>query len=382
MFADGEHIFEREGLEVEAVTGVIVGRDRLGIAVDHDGFVAIFTQRVTGVAVAIVEFDSLPDAVGARTEYDHLLLRCGRGLVFFFVSRVEIRCVAFELRGAGIDPLVNRLHSVLLAEVTNFFLAAFAVQTPGSGETSIGEAHALGFAQHLGGSRFHWVLFQLQLHVVNFFELVEKPGIDRCHLRDLLDRVPLAQSVAHVREAFWMRRYQALGEDLGLDFFRAHALSGIERPDALQQRFLECAPDGHHFADRLHLWPQRFVGAGEFLELPFRNLDDHVVERRLEAGGSLARDVVWNLVERVADGKFGGNFRNRKTGGFRGESRRPRNARIQLDDHHASGRRIDADRYIRSTGLAADLANHGDRRIAHHLVLAVGERLRRGDGDG
>ena len=35
---DVEHVLERERLEVEAVAGVVIGRDGLGIAVDHDRF--------------------------------------------------------------------------------------------------------------------------------------------------------------------------------------------------------------------------------------------------------------------------------------------------------------------------------------------------------
>ena len=33
---DLEHVLERQRLEVEPVGGVVVGRDRLGVAVDHD----------------------------------------------------------------------------------------------------------------------------------------------------------------------------------------------------------------------------------------------------------------------------------------------------------------------------------------------------------
>ena len=36
---DIQNFFEREGLEVEAVASVVVGRDGLGIAVDHDRFI-------------------------------------------------------------------------------------------------------------------------------------------------------------------------------------------------------------------------------------------------------------------------------------------------------------------------------------------------------
>ena len=108
MLADGEDVFERERLEVEAVAGVVVGGDRLGIAVDHDGLVTIFAQRVAGMAAAVVELDSLPNAVGAGAKNDDFLFRRRRGFVFFFVGRVEIGRVAFEFGGAGIDALVDR----------------------------------------------------------------------------------------------------------------------------------------------------------------------------------------------------------------------------------------------------------------------------------
>src|SRR5579864_4997813 len=107
-----------------------------------------------------------------------------------------------------------------------------------------------------------------------------------------------------------MRGDEALGENLWLEFAAADALAGIERTDALHQRFLEGAPDGHHFADGLHLRTQRVVSAGEFLELPFWNLHDNIVERRLETCGSLARNVVRNFVERVSDSEFRGNLRD------------------------------------------------------------------------
>ena len=100
---------------------------------------------------------------------------------------------------------------------------------------------------------------------------------------------------------------------LGSIFSDADCLAGVERAHALQQRFFESAADGHHFADRFHLRAQALVGAGKFFELPLRNLHDHVIERRLKAGRRLARDVVGNLVERVADGQLGGDLRDRET---------------------------------------------------------------------
>ena len=43
---DFEHVFERERLKVKPVARVVVGRDRLGVAVDHDRFEPGVAQRI------------------------------------------------------------------------------------------------------------------------------------------------------------------------------------------------------------------------------------------------------------------------------------------------------------------------------------------------
>jgi hypothetical protein len=70
---DLQHVLRRQRLEIEPVGGVVVGRDGLGVAVDHDRFVAGIGQREGGVAAAIVELDALADAVGTAAEDDDLL---------------------------------------------------------------------------------------------------------------------------------------------------------------------------------------------------------------------------------------------------------------------------------------------------------------------
>ena len=70
---DLQHVLCGQRLEIEPVGGVVVGRHRLRIAVDHDGLVARVRQREGGVAAAIVELDALADAVRAAAEDDDLL---------------------------------------------------------------------------------------------------------------------------------------------------------------------------------------------------------------------------------------------------------------------------------------------------------------------
>ena len=65
---DLQHVLARERLEVQPVGGVVVGRHRLRVAVDHDGLVAVLAQRLHGVDAAVVELDPLADAVGAAAQ--------------------------------------------------------------------------------------------------------------------------------------------------------------------------------------------------------------------------------------------------------------------------------------------------------------------------
>ena len=77
---DLEDVLEGQRLEVEAVGGVVVGGDGLGVAVDHDGLEAGLGQREAGVAAAVVELDALADAVGAAAEDDDLAVGGRAGL--------------------------------------------------------------------------------------------------------------------------------------------------------------------------------------------------------------------------------------------------------------------------------------------------------------
>jgi len=61
---DVHHVFERERLEVEAVRSVVVGGNRLRVAVDHDGLDARLLEREGRVHARVVELDALADAVG------------------------------------------------------------------------------------------------------------------------------------------------------------------------------------------------------------------------------------------------------------------------------------------------------------------------------
>src|SRR5271165_1944346 len=72
LLDDRKHILRRKRLEIEPVRGIVVGGDRFRIAIDHNGLIAGFRQRKSGVAAAIIEFNSLPNPVRAAAKYDDL----------------------------------------------------------------------------------------------------------------------------------------------------------------------------------------------------------------------------------------------------------------------------------------------------------------------
>ena len=310
VLVDLHHVFERERLEVETVAGVVIGRDRLRIAVHHDRLVAVVAQREGRVAAAVIELDSLPDAIRTAAENDDLLAVGRRRFVFFFVGRVEIRREAFELGRAGIDALVDRADAARVALLVDQVRGAASVlHLPQVREPLVGEAHALEFAQFVARRlRPSCAPSVCAWASRNVLQLVQEPGIDLRQVMHLLDRPAMQQRMPHVLQALGMRGDQPLGDDALFDLFRRDALARLQRADAFHQGLLEGAADRHHLADRLHLRTERSVGAGKFLELPLGNLDDHVVERRLEAGRRLARDVVGDLVERIADRQLAAIF--------------------------------------------------------------------------
>ena len=133
------------GSKIEPVGGVVVGRDRLGVAVDHDRLEAVSARAKAAWTAAVVELDALADAVGAAAEDHHLLAvadgadshsspRRARG------SRRSSTCRAcgLELGGAGVDALEDGSTPSVCAARADLVLG-LADQV---GEARVGEAHA------------------------------------------------------------------------------------------------------------------------------------------------------------------------------------------------------------------------------------------------
>ena len=132
---------------------------------------------------------------------------------------------------------------------------------------------------------------------------------------------------------------------------RVARLDAFER---LQQRLRERAAEAERLADGPHLGPELARVAGELLEVEAGRLHGDVVEGRLERGARLARDVVRQLVEGVADSEQRGQLRDRVAGRLRGERGGARHARVHLDQCELAGVRLVGELDVRATGRDAD----------------------------
>src|SRR6266571_1998585 len=77
------------------------------------------------MTTAVIELNSLPDAIRPRAQ-DHDLRAIGRlGFVLFFVRRIKVWRIRFEFSSAGIDALINRNQAKILAKGADLAFTAF-----------------------------------------------------------------------------------------------------------------------------------------------------------------------------------------------------------------------------------------------------------------
>ena len=296
------------------------------------------------VHAAVVELDPLPDAVRTAAEDDDLALaRVGLRLALGLVRRVEVRRVRHELGGARVDARVDGARAPARG--------AARARRPRSRPLSAAIWRSLKprrlYARSCVGRRSRRASRRSSASTMRRICARNQGSMAVSSWSSLVGEAD-AHRVGDVEEAVGRRRRRRAsrarcasprasrgGSARGrLDVGRLHrrgraaasgsassavvdaaeqrhepVLARLERARRLLQRLAERAPDAHHLADALHLRAERRVGAGELLEGEARPLDDDVVDDRLERGAR-PRDVVLELVERVADGELRGDLRD------------------------------------------------------------------------
>ena len=383
---DLQHVFQRDRLEVETVRGVVVGRDRFRVTVHHDGFETIFAQRQRRVHAAVVELDALPDAVWSAAQHHNLVAILIRvRLALLFIGGVHIGGIGRELGGAGIDALIDRMQVVLLTQLADLAFRDARQRR----QTRVGKAFALQHAQERLAQTVDAFARHLLFQTHQFFNLHQEPAVNIGQVKDAIDRHPGAEGIGDIPDTLGAGIFQLAanaGQRIGVVkvHFRVEAVGAhFQAAQRFLHRLLEGAANRHHFADRFHLGGQTVVRAGEFLEVKARDLGDDIVDRGFERRRSqTAGDVVHQLVQREADCQLGRHFGDREAGRLRGERRGARDARVHFDHDQTAVLRVNRELDVGAAGFHADFTQHRQRGVTHDLILFIGQRLRRRDGDG
>jgi len=169
---DLEDVLERERLEVQLVRDVKVGRDGLGVRVDHDRLEAQLAERQPRAHAAVIELHTLADPVRAAAEDDDALLAERLGLVLFVVGRVEIGRRRRELAGAGVHGLVDGMNPEAPTLLANRRLGRLAQL----GQLAVGESQPLHPLELRGGDLPE--RGEGALGIDQLTQLIEEPGVD------------------------------------------------------------------------------------------------------------------------------------------------------------------------------------------------------------
>ena len=275
------------------------------------------------MAAAVVELDPLADPIGPAPQNEDFGTAGRCGFAFAFVAAVQIGGVGSKLGGASIDLVIGWGQPGCVAQLAHLQGGQLQVRLLGvdnASQLAVAEPHPLGPAQCGRVQRP-----QRPLEGGDFGDLGHKPGVvagDLGHCRlavsgqqRLIDRkkaVPVGDPQQIVQRSGAVVAFVAA---VGVSLQETESVAAdLQTAHSFLQRLLEGAPDRHGLAHRFHLRAQLAVDARELFKGPARHLDHDIVDRRLEGGHGLARDVVFEFVQRVADRHLGSQLGYRKAG--------------------------------------------------------------------
>ena len=372
---DAQHVLGGQGLKVQAIGGVEVGGDGLGVVVDHDHVITGLLKHPHAVDRGIVELDALADADGAGAQHHHagLLGPLGDELfrfVLIVIGGVEVGRFRRELRRAGIHHLVHGIP------VEGHLLAGQPL------DGLVGIAHALGLQV---GVAVDMAFLQAALHQEQVPELVQEEVVDFGNLMQLFQTHAPADGLVHREHALvgalGNQRQQLLIVQVGHGLHAQGVAADFRAAHSLHQGLLHVHADGHDLARGLHLGAQGTLAVDELVEGPLGHLSHNVVDGRLEAGAGLAGEGVHDLIQRVADGDLRRALGDGIARGLGGQGGGATHAGIDLDDRILEGVGVQGE-----LAVAAAFHLQGGDDVqggpAEHLILLVGQGQRRSHHDG
>ena len=202
---DFQHIFQCHRFEVEAVRSVIISGNRFRVAVDHDGFIAVFTQRHRRMHTAVVKLNALADTVWSAAEHHNFRFVVVRlCLALFLIRRVEVRGVCRKFRGTGIHAFVNRPQLIAVTQFADFSFR----HTDQFCQPRIREAFAFQLTQEFRGQAVDTDIRHLLFQAYQFFNLHQEPAVNVGQVKDAVDRQSGAECIRDIPDPLAARFFQ------------------------------------------------------------------------------------------------------------------------------------------------------------------------------
>ena len=130
---------------------------------------------------------------------------------------------------------------------------------------------------------------------------------------DFFDADALLESLEHSENTQIVLLVKAFDEIhiLGEFIVIKRVKGNLRSPDGFHNSHFKGRSDRHNLARCFHLSAELTACADKLVKRPFRELDDNVVKRRLEASAGLSRDIVPDLVESIAESDLCRNLSDR-----------------------------------------------------------------------
>ena len=179
----------------------------------------------------------------------------------------------------------------------------------------------------------------------------------RCFLNRLKGN-PQGEGVVQMKKTLPGRMLQAVHDHLQTAFALAigpdacavdfQALAGF------LEGFVEASSYAHHLPYRFHLEAQATICTGKFVEIPFGDFDNHIIQGGLKESGGTEGNLIGQFVQTITDCKLGSDFGNRIPGGFGCQRRGAGNAGINFDSDDRLRQGIHGELHIASPGKIPD----------------------------
>jgi hypothetical protein len=307
---------EAELLEVKPVSLIEVGRDRLGVVVDHDRLLAHLADSARASDSTPIELDRASDTVNTRAK-DHssvlIELKVVRGRV---VGRVQVVGVSGVLGSKGVDTLDERGHAKRLAVRTD---GSFSL-TGKDRNLRVGETSLLGSEHELAVKRLERGVTKSLVDGDNVLELVKEPLVNLGQIVQAVDSVvEVEHGVSDSEQTTVVVSREGSLHILRLPVSLETVEVGVDLADGLLKGLFKSTANSHNLTDRLHGRADGSLDVLELCQIPLGDLGDDVVERRLEASGRGLGDSIRQLGQGVTERDLGGSVSKGVTGGLGGK---------------------------------------------------------------